>query len=156
LIRAARASMEIRVLEPGDDDVFGTIAQDVFDSPLDPRATSEFLRDPRHHIVVAIDTGAVVGFASAVHYVHPDKPSPELWINEVGVAPTHRGRGIGKAILHKLLDHARDLGCAEAWVLTDRTNQGAMRLYESSGGIEAATDDVMFAFPLNGNDSERR
>jgi hypothetical protein len=27
----------------------------------------------------------VVGFASAVHYVHPDK-APELWINEVGVA----------------------------------------------------------------------
>ena len=148
--------MEIRVLEPGEHDVLGTIAQDVFDSPLDPRATHEFLRDPRHHVVVAIDTGVVVGFASAVHYVHPDKPSPELWINEVGVAPTHRRRGIGKAILHKLLDHARDLGCAEAWVLTDRANEAAMRLYESSGGIESATDDVMFGFPLKGNFSERR
>ena len=148
--------MEIRALEPGEHDVLGTIAPDVFDSPLDPRATDEFLRDPRHHIVVAIDTGVIVGFASAVHYVHPDKPSPELWINEVGVASTHRARGIGKAILRKLLDHARDLGCAEAWVLTDRTNQGAMRLYESSGGIESSTDDVMFAFPLSGNDSERR
>src|SRR5688572_4429218 len=148
--------MEIRVLGPDDADDFEAIAQDVFDDPLDPRATSEFLRDPRHHIVVAIDTGVVVGFASAVHYVHPDKPSPELWINEVGVASTHRGRGVGKAILHKLLDHARDLGCAEAWVLTDRSNQGALRLYESSGGIEAGTDDVMFAFPLDGKDSERR
>ena len=63
---------------------------------------------------------------------------------------------MAQAILHKLLDHARALGCAEAWVLTDRTNQGAMHLYESIGGVEAVTDDVMFAFPLNGNDAERR
>src|SRR5687767_3647332 len=143
--------MEIRVLEPGDDDVFGTIAQDVFDSPLDPRATNEFLRDPRHHIVVAIDDGVVVGFASAVHYVHPDKPSPELWINEVGVASTHTRRGIGKAVLRTLLDHARHLGCADAWVLTDRTNEAAMRFYGSTGGVESASDEVMFEFSLNGD-----
>src|SRR3990170_5988609 len=106
--------MEIRVLEPGDADVLGTIGSDVFDNALDWRVTNEFLRDARHNLVVAIDDGAVVGFASAVHYVHPDKPSPELWINEVGIASTHRRRGLGKAILQKLLDHARTLGCVEA------------------------------------------
>ena len=58
--------------------------------------TAEFLADSRHHLAVAVDEGRVVGMASAVHYVHPDKP-PELWINEVGVAPTHRGLGIGRA-----------------------------------------------------------
>lgn len=145
--------MQIRILESGDDDVLGTIGPDVFDSVLDVGATSEFLRDPRHHIVVAIDGGVVVAFASAVHYVHPDKPLPELWINEVGVASTHRGRGVGKAILQKLLDHARDLGCAEAWVLTDRTNQEASRLYASRGGIEAPIGQAMFTFPLNSNGS---
>ena len=31
-----------------------------------------------------MDEEQIVGFASAVHYVHPDKP-PELWINEMGV-----------------------------------------------------------------------
>jgi GNAT superfamily N-acetyltransferase len=145
--------MEIRLLQPGDDDVLDTIGPEVFDSALDRQATNEFLRDPRHHIVVAIDGDAVVGFASAVHYVHPDKPSPELWINEVGVASTHRGRGIGKAVLATLLDHARHLGCVEAWVLTDRGNQAAMRLYESSGGSEARTDQVMFTFALGGSRS---
>jgi GNAT superfamily N-acetyltransferase len=94
-----------------------------------------------------------VGFASAVHYVHPDKPSPELWINEVGVASTHRGRGLGKVILQTLFDHARALGCVEAWVLTDRGNQGAMRLYGSRGGIETPTDQVMFTFRLDAGSS---
>jgi hypothetical protein len=42
----------------------------------------------RSETVVARDASVVVGFASGVHYVHPDK-SPELWINEVGVARSH-------------------------------------------------------------------
>jgi GNAT superfamily N-acetyltransferase len=145
--------MEIRILQPGDDDVLGNVGPDVFDSALDRRATDEFLRDSRHHIVVAIDDGVVVGFASAVHYAHPDKPSPELWINEVGVASTYRRHGVGKAILQTLLDHARNLGCVEAWVLTDRANHGAMRLYGSIGAIEAPTEQVMLTFRLRGGGS---
>jgi len=33
-------------------------------------------------------------------------------------------------------------------MLTDRGNQGAIRLFASSGGIEASTEPVMFAFRL--------
>lgn len=146
-------AVEIKVLRPDDRAILATSGPDVFDDPLDPPAASEFLRDPRHHIVVAIDGGAVVGFASAVHYVHPDKPSPELWIDEVGVASTHRGRGLGKRILEELLGHARRLGCSEAWVLTDRGNLAAMRLYSASGGIEAPGELVMFTFPLTNTGS---
>jgi ribosomal protein S18 acetylase RimI-like enzyme len=142
--------MDTRILLPQDADLLAAVADGVFDDPLDPDAAREFLSDPRHHIAVAIDAGVVVGFASAVHYVHPDKPSPELWINEVGVAASHQGRGLAKAILHTLLSHARELGCVEAWVLTDRGNAAAMRLYRSAGGVEAPGDTVMFEFPLEG------
>ena len=90
----------------------------------------------------------MIGFASGVHYIHPDKPNPELWINEVGVAPSHRDRRVGSALLKALLNLGREIGCKEAWVLTDRTNTPAMRLYRSSGGVERAPDQVMFSFRL--------
>ena len=51
--------------------------------------------DPRHHLVVACAGSTVVGMATALHYVHPDKP-PELWINEVGVAPPYRRRALAR------------------------------------------------------------
>jgi ribosomal protein S18 acetylase RimI-like enzyme len=140
--------MEIRILRPEDAALLGAVGPDVFDDAVDPRASAEFLSDPRHHLVAAIDDGVIVGFASAVHYVHPDKPAPEMWINEVGVATTHRGRGAAKAIMQRLLEVAREIGCAEAWVLTDRTNEAALRLYKGSGGIEASGDHVMLEFPL--------
>jgi aminoglycoside 6'-N-acetyltransferase I len=141
--------MEIKILRPEDAAVLVAVGAGVFDDALDPHVTTEFLNDPRHHLVAAIDRGVVVGFASAVHYVHPDKSSPEMWINEVGVATTHRGRGVAKAILQRLLDLARAIGCVEAWVLTERTNEAALRLYKSSGGIEAASDQVMLTFQIH-------
>jgi len=96
---------------------------------------------------VTIDGGLVVGFVSGVHDVHPDKP-PELWINEVAVAPTHVRRGIARSLLRLMFDAGRALGCTQAWVLTDRDNAAAMRLYESVGGDPGTREHVMFDFRL--------
>jgi ribosomal protein S18 acetylase RimI-like enzyme len=127
----------IKVLHPGDEPVLMKVAPNVFDNPPDEKLSKEFLADPRHHIVVAIDDGLVVGFASGVDYIHPDK-APELWINEVSVAPTHRGRGLGKAVLSALLEVGRAHQCTVAWVLTYRSNIPGSALYKSIGGAEGA------------------
>ena len=140
-------SLVLKVLQSSDAAVLANVAPDVFDGPLDPRLVTEFLNDGRHHLAVAVDQGVVVGMASGVHYIHPDKPS-ELWINEVGVAPSHQGKGIGKAVVQTLLQHGRSLGCREAWVLTNRSNQAAMRLYASTGGEASSDPEVMFTFQL--------
>lgn len=132
--------VQIRVLGPDDDHVLTNVAPEVFDGPIDPDLTREFLRDPRHHIAVSIQNGVVIGFASAVHYVHPDKP-PQLWINEVAVAPPHRRRGLGRTMLTRLFDVGRMHKCTVAWVLTDRMNTAAMALYASLGGREGADDE---------------
>jgi ribosomal protein S18 acetylase RimI-like enzyme len=128
--RGEDMAIEIKVLQPGNDQVLMNVAAEVFDNSIDPELTREFLEDPRHHIAVAIDDGAVVGFASGVHYVHPDKPA-ELWINEVAIAPTHRRRGLGKSVLQALFKVGRAHKCKAAWVLTDRINVAAMALYSS-------------------------
>lgn len=131
-------ALDIRLLDPDDAAALQHVAPGVFDNPVDPRWSAEFLADPRHHLAVALDDGQVVGMATGLHYVHPDKP-PELWINEVGVAPTHRGRGIGRQVLGALLAHGRSLGCREAWLLTDHENAAARRMYAAAGGVEAET-----------------
>jgi ribosomal protein S18 acetylase RimI-like enzyme len=142
-------AIEIKVLSHSDAGVLANIAPEVFDDPIDARQAQEFLADLRHHLGVAVEDGLVVGFVSAVHYVHPDKPRPELWINEVGVAATLRGRGLGTALLRSLFEVARDAGCAEAWVLTARSNTAAMRLYSAAGGTEGPADQAMFTFRLD-------
>ena len=134
------------MLSAADASVLDRIADEVFDDPVRPALAAEFLADPRHHICVAVEDDVVVGFASAVHYVHPDKPT-ELWINEVAVAPPFRQQGVAKAILARLLAHAKAIGCREAWVLTDEDNGPARALYRAAGG-EESHGVVMVTFPL--------
>lgn len=139
--------MEIRLLGRGEAHVLDHVAPEVFDKPVVPRLRDEFLADARHHLVVAIDAGVVVGFASGVHYVHPDKPA-ELWIGELAVTPALQRHGVGRRLLGALIDHARALGCVEAWVLTEPYNQAAVALYASTGMVRTAADPVMFTVEL--------
>ncbi len=138
----------IKLLDPSDLHILNNVAEDVFDDPIVESSAQEFLADPRHRLVVALDNNVVVGFVSAVLYLHPDKPAPELWINEIGVAPTHQRQGIGKALMQTILNIAQQSGCTEAWVLTDRANLPAMAMYKSAGGEETLPDSVMFTFKL--------
>ena len=146
-------AIEIKMLESGDVELLESVESGVFDHPLKELSVSEFLLDSRHHMAVALyspegeQNQKVVGFASAIHYVHPDK-DPELWINEIGVAPDHRNHGVGTQLLNLLFNHARDIGCTEAWVLTERSNTSAMQLYSSVGSVESVSDRVMFSFSL--------
>jgi hypothetical protein len=40
-------TVEIKVLRCGDDSILMNSAKDVFDNPIDPELTREFLEDPR-------------------------------------------------------------------------------------------------------------
>lgn len=141
------SSIEVRILRPDEASILRNVDDDVFDDPIHAGACRQFLADRHHRLAVAIDAGRVIGFASGVICLHPDKPKPELWINEVGVASSHRGRGIGRRLMDAMLEAGRAAGCRDAWVLTDRSNEAARRLYASAGGLESG-DHVMFTFPL--------
>ena len=143
-------TIAVRLLAAGEGAVLRAVAPEIFDGPIDPRWTAEFLTDPRHHLAVAIEGETVIGMASAVHYVHPDK-APQLFINEVGVASTHQGRGLGRRLLAALLEHGRSLGCTEAWVLTDDAeNRAAHALYTRAGGRASPPGSVtMYSFDLS-------
>ena len=143
-------AIAVRLMTADEASVLDAVAPDVFDGPIDRRWSAEFLADPRHHLAVALDGRTIVGMASAVHYVHPDK-APQLFINEVGVASTHQGQGIGRRLLDALLQHGRSLGCTEAWVLTDDAeNRAAHALYASAGGRASPPGSVtMYSFELS-------
>jgi ribosomal protein S18 acetylase RimI-like enzyme len=142
------AMTDIKLLGPNDFNLLQHVAEDVFDDPIVESSAREFLADPRHRIGVALDANLVVGFVSAVIYLHPDKSAPELWINEIGVAPTHQRQGIGKALMQAILEEAKQSGCSEAWVLTERDNLAAMAMYRSAGGAETLPDPAMMTFKL--------
>ena len=54
-------------------------------------------------------------------------------LEDMIVHPEFRGRRIGRKILDAAISHATQRGCARLTLLTDATNDGAIRFYERAG-----------------------
>lgn len=129
-------------------------AGDLFDDPVRPDMAARFLDHPDHHLFAAIADACMIGFISAVSYLHPDKPL-EYWLNEVGVADAWQRRGIGRQLMRHALDHGWMLGCETAWVLTNSANRAARGLYAACGGCPTPAARhgegvIMFSFARTG------
>jgi GNAT superfamily N-acetyltransferase len=106
-------------------------------------------------LAIAVQDGTVVGMASAFTYVHPDKDTA-MFINEVGVIEDCQGQGIGAALVRFLCEHARALGCYEAWVATERDNSAARKAYARAGGQLAEDPIVMYSYDLDPQAADSR
>jgi GNAT superfamily N-acetyltransferase len=60
-------------------------------------------------------------------------------IQNLGVVPEHRDRGLGAALLVKALDGFRRAGLRRAFLEVTAQNEGAVRLYRRLGFIKART-----------------
>lgn len=136
--------MRIVALGPGDQARVHQ-ASHLFDGPARDDATTRFLDDPSHHLLVAYERDAPAGFVSGVEITHPDKGT-EMFLYELGVDRRFRGRGIGRSLVTALAELARDRGCYGMFVLTDHDNRAALATYRSAGGVREADGIVMLSW----------
>lgn len=140
--------IQIMALGPGDAAVLDQVTDEVFDNPVDSAQTRAFLDTENHKIYVARDGDLVIGMATGVIMLHPDKP-PQLFIQEVGVDPKWQRRGIGRRLTQALLEFAQDNGCTVAWLGTEHDNVPARALYAR---LKPTEEDsfVMYSYDLPG------
>jgi [ribosomal protein S18]-alanine N-acetyltransferase len=118
-------------------------AEALFDDPVDVAATRRFLADGANVLLLAYVDGSPAGFVSGTVLSHPDKPVPEMFLNELAVDERYRGRGIGRALVAELWRVAQEVGCRGMWVLTHYDNAAANRVYTAAGGTRVR-EDVMY------------
>ena len=127
--------------------ILHSIAPEVFDEPIDAGRLACYLDSPEHLMLVALFGDCVVGQATGIVQRHPDKHS-ELFVDEIGVAPDFRKKGVARKMLRELLATGEVMGCEEAWVLTEAGNVAARKLYETAS--TSATTVVMYSYRLSG------
>ncbi|WP_433827531.1 GNAT family N-acetyltransferase [Actinoplanes sp. CA-015351] len=114
-------------------------AADLFDAPPLEEATTRFLADTNHHLLLAYDEeNRPVGMISGVETTHPDKGT-EMLVYELGVAPVARLQGVGTALVESLAKIARENGCYGMWVATESDNKAALATYRRAGACEEMT-----------------
>ena len=135
----------IRRIGPGEGEAI-VAAGGLFDSPPDIAGANAFLAAPRHHLLIAYVDGAPAGFVSGVEMTHPDKGT-EMFLYELAVDEAFQRRGIGRALVERLLEIARERACYDMWVLTDADNAAALGTYRTSGA-SAESSHVMLTWDI--------
>ena len=130
-------------LRAGDSGLLVHAEDDVFDHEIEASRAETFLADHNHLLIVACHDGRVVGQVSAVVHRHIDAPC-DLYIDNLGVAPAYRRRGIAARLVELTLEAGRDAQCAGAWVVTDSDNRAAKKFYRRSGAREESVS--MFSY----------
>ena len=139
--------MDLTVWKASMEDIDAILlSEDLFDDPPRREWTEEVLSDPRHHLVLAAMGMRLVGFLSAVHYLHPDK-APQMWINELGVVEDQRRKGVARRLVDLAAGTAQGLGCSAIWVLSDPTVE-ALGFYTALGWHREGDHVAMFTRDL--------
>ena len=101
---------------------------------------ADLLRDgfgekPLFKVVMAEWEGAVVGFAFYFYNYSTWLGRPGLYLEDLFVMPSHRGKGIGKALLVHLAQIALRENCGRfVWQVLD-WNTPSIQFYESLGAV---------------------
>ena len=75
---------------------------------------------------------------------------PVALLDELYIAPHHRGHGLGSAIIHRLMSDAGDMGVSAIEINVDQEDVDAQRFYERHGfsGMDPDTGDRAFYYAL--------
>ncbi|MFD7624871.1 GNAT family N-acetyltransferase [Streptomyces sp. NPDC059851] len=95
--------------------------------------------DGRTFVAVGAD-GVLAGFA-AVSYAAWNR---RLTIEDIEVAPDHRGRGVGRALIGQAADFARERGAGHIWLEVTSVNAPAIHAYRRMGFAFCGLDTSLY------------
>jgi GNAT superfamily N-acetyltransferase len=138
--------MQISVANNTDIPALGALLSLLFTQEAeftpDQAAQAEGLRriisDPQTGMIFAgrID-GEIVAMMNLLFTVSTALGGRVAQLEDLVVAPAHRGAGLGAKMLEHALVEARAAGCRRVTLLTDRGNAGARRFYARHGFLES-------------------
>lgn len=119
------------------------------DAEVQSRALVRLLNAPDSALLLVAreQAGEVVGMVSLLFAVSTALGGPVALLEDMVVAPSHRGRGVGGALLDAALLAASDRGCGRVTLLTDGDNVGGQGLYASRGFTRSQMVPMRLSLP---------
>ena len=111
-----------------------TIEEDFdFDAAKQCRGLSLLLQNNRACILVAEQDGQIVGMCTGQLVISTAEGGPSVLVEDVVIAPGHRGKGIGRSLMEALTVWARSCGATRMQLLADKNNPPALVFYDRLG-----------------------
>jgi ribosomal protein S18 acetylase RimI-like enzyme len=131
LAESADAEALLEVLDSYARDPMGGAA--ALPADVRQRLIPALRQQPQALVLLAFDSAHVVGLANCFFGFSTFAARPLLNVHDLAVLPTHRGQGIGRALLQAAEERARLRGCAKLTLEVREDNARARGLYHDHG-----------------------
>jgi GNAT superfamily N-acetyltransferase len=96
-------------------------------------AIGEAIADPSSAVYVAEHRGELLGLCTAYLELNSVRFGPRCWVEDLAVSPEYRSRGVGKDLLDRAKQWARERGASHLELDSAESRQDAHRFYEREG-----------------------
>jgi L-amino acid N-acyltransferase YncA len=127
---AADAAAICRIYNQGIEDRVATLETEL--RTPEERAAWLAAKSPRHPVIVAEDNGRIIGWGS-LNQFNPREAYRHVVDFSIYVERAYRGRGVGRVMLARLIELAREHGYHKMVLSAFPSNSGGMALYERMG-----------------------
>ena len=132
------SAVVVRPIEPADHDTWAPLFaayREFYELEDEPDVVDRvwgWIQDEAHEVnaLVAEVDGEIVGFAHHRGYARPAEGGSGLFLDDLFTAAHVRGQGVGRALINRLADLARERGAAKVRWVTAADNATAQRLYD--------------------------
>jgi GNAT superfamily N-acetyltransferase len=103
-------------------------------SALQRQGLEKIIQNPQiGEIMVIRNQYQVIGMTTLLYTISTSLGSKVALLEDMVINPRYRNKGAGSHLLHKVIEHAKAVGCQRITLLTDGDNQAAHQFYMRNG-----------------------
>lgn len=134
--------IQMRELEESDKEQFHDIIREFFEYANNEQLSSNLIdklfqkalnKETNYHIYCAVDNKQVLGIISVTYGESSYKVCPFAWCDDLFVKKEARRKGIGRLLIQKISEVAKDAGCSNILIGVGKDEQNAIAFYENNG-----------------------
>ncbi|MFN7249879.1 MAG: GNAT family N-acetyltransferase [Anaerobacillus sp.] len=140
--------MSVYRLTKSDTDIGIEVTRLFFDREATKQDVNNFLSDENNYLLIYRYKDDLAGFAYGFELQRFDGRKNMIYLHQVEVLPKFRQLGIGKELMEAFIEICKDKNCSRLFLITNKSNEQAVALYNSVGGRTLHDDDVVYSFPF--------
>jgi len=115
---------------------------------IDKLQLAEFLGQPQNLAFIAKYHDEACALIYGYTLMSLNSP-PQLFIYSVDVIHRFQNNGIGSKLFQYVVDYSKENGYSECFVITDKGNKRACRIYKKAGGKSDYEDEIVYVIKHN-------
>lgn len=138
--------MEYKLLEKDEIKLMEEVLLDD-DIIFNEEYVKKFIENDNTYGFIVKDVEKIIGFAYGYRLIRPDGRMM-FFLYSIGILPEYQNQGHGTKLMKFIINYAKEIGCYELFVMTDKGNPRACHLYEKFGGKNDYDDEIVYVIDL--------